>query len=164
LCRDDEPLSEDDPLLPLLLLLLLLLLLPDDDPLPLLLLLPEEEDELLPLLLPDSESESLTTCACAIIFFGAAAWCARRSSVRPPRPMEVKKLIANRVFFGISFGNKPPKAPCMYGSANFWFIASMPINSETSIINSLIKMRLDDVVSFSFKWIISRTCHVTASV
>jgi len=29
--------------------------------------------------------------------------------VRPPRPMEVKKLIENRVFLGLSRGNNPSK-------------------------------------------------------
>jgi len=30
--------------------------------------------------------------------------------VRPPRPMDVKKSIANLVFLGLSLGNMPPKA------------------------------------------------------
>ena len=32
------------------------------------------------------------------------------SYVSPPRPIEVKKLMANRVFFGLSRGRRPSKA------------------------------------------------------
>ena len=32
------------------------------------------------------------------------------SYVSPPRPMDVKKLMANRVFFGLSRGMRPSKA------------------------------------------------------
>lgn len=32
--------------------------------------------------------------------------------VRPPKPIEVKKLIANRVFLGLSLGNNPVNASC----------------------------------------------------
>ena len=32
------------------------------------------------------------------------------SYVSPPRPIEVKKLIANRVFFGLSRGRRPSNA------------------------------------------------------
>jgi hypothetical protein len=42
--------------------------------------------------------------------FAAFLRCSRRSSVRPPRPMAVKKLIAKRVFFGLSRGKIPVKA------------------------------------------------------
>jgi len=41
----------------------------------------------------------------------------RNPSVRPPKPIEVKKLIAKRVFFGLSFGNKPEKCSCIKGSS-----------------------------------------------
>jgi len=34
---------------------------------------------------------------------------AKSTHVRPPRPMEVKKLMENRVFLGLSRGNNPSK-------------------------------------------------------
>ena len=42
----------------------------------------------------------------------------RKLSVSAPRPIEVKKLIANRVFFGLSFGNRPSKNTCIVSSCN----------------------------------------------
>jgi len=33
--------------------------------------------------------------------------------VSPPKPIDVKKLIANRVFLGLSRGNKPSNANCI---------------------------------------------------
>lgn len=75
---------------------------PEDEPL-------ELESESLPELesesLPDSESLSRPSRCCAIIIFGAFCRCSRRSSVKPPRPIDVKKLMAKRVFFGLSLGN-----------------------------------------------------------
>ncbi len=50
------------------------------------LLLLEEEEE---------EESFLAAAAAAIICFGAFLRCSRRSSVRPPRPILVKKLMAN---------------------------------------------------------------------
>ncbi|KAL1784786.1 pre-mRNA-splicing factor CWC22-like [Sigmodon hispidus] len=52
-----------------------------------------------------SSTQEEPTCIC--IFR-----CSRGSSVRPPRPMEVKKLMANRVFRGLSPGNSPSKNGC----------------------------------------------------
>lgn len=40
----------------------------------------------------------------------------RSSSVKPPRPIDVKKLMANRVFFGLSFGKMPSKNTCIVSS------------------------------------------------
>ena len=72
-----------------LLLLLLLLLLEDDDD--------DEEEEEEDESESESESESASTRRCDMIIFGAFFRCARKSSVRPPRPIDVKKLIAKRV-------------------------------------------------------------------
>lgn len=41
--------------------------------------------------------------------FGAFFKCSRNSAVSPPSPIEVKKLIAKRVFLGSSRGNRPSK-------------------------------------------------------
>ncbi len=50
---------------------------------------------LLLLLLEEEEESFLAAAAAAIICFGAFLRCSRRSSVRPPRPILVKKLMAN---------------------------------------------------------------------
>lgn len=56
-----------------------------------------------------SESETASAIFCAMIIFGAFLRCSRRSSVNPPSPIDVKKLIANLVFLGRSFGKRPKK-------------------------------------------------------
>ena len=65
----------------------------------------DDDDELL---LSTSLSLSLSAAAlaCAIIL-GIFFKCSRRSSVKPPKPMDVKKLIANLTFFGVSRGMMP---------------------------------------------------------
>ena len=138
---DDELLEELELPLPLLLPLLPPLLPPLLLPLPLLELellelelLPEEllelllseslsesDDELLELLelleLSLSLSLSGAASACwAMIRLGAFCRCSRRPSVMPPRPMAVQKLIAKRVFLGLSLGKSPWKEPCIVGS------------------------------------------------
>ena len=51
--------------------------------------LEDDEDE------DEEEDEDSTSCFCAMISFGAFLRCSLSSSVRPPRPMEVKKFMAN---------------------------------------------------------------------
>ena len=85
---DELELLEDEPLLLLLEELLLSL---------------EEEEELLES--PPPEGWVLFV----MIIFGAFFKCSRKSSVMPPNPMDVKKLIANRVFRGLSLGKMPLK-------------------------------------------------------
>lgn len=78
----------------------------------------EEEDGELEESDSDEESESLldaTATDSDVIgakmgIFGTEAKCSLKSSVSPPRPIEVKKLIANRVFLGLSRGKSPSKA------------------------------------------------------
>lgn len=41
---------------------------------------------------------------------GICLRCSLKSSVRPPSPIDVKKLIENLVFLGLSLGNIPEKA------------------------------------------------------
>ena len=103
-------LSEDDELLELELELELLESLSEE--LELLELLDEEE-----LLLSESLSLSAGFCA-MIIIFGMFFRCSRSSSVKPPRPMEVKKLMANLVFFGVSLGIIPWKYSAIPGSCS----------------------------------------------
>jgi len=50
--------------------------------------------------LSESEELSSTSCFCSMILFGAVRRCSRSSSVSPPKPIEVKKLMAKRVFLG----------------------------------------------------------------
>jgi len=66
---------------------------------------------LLPLLLLLESSSSspfvcfCNACCCCKINFGAFFRCSRRSSVNFPRPINVKKLMANLVLRGLSTGN-----------------------------------------------------------
>lgn len=83
---------------------------PEDDELP---LLDEEEPE------DDSESESddesaLASANISAYFFsskslGASFKNSRKSSVRAPNPIEVKKLIEKRAFCTESLGNRPSR-------------------------------------------------------
>ena len=52
--------------------------------------------------------------------------------VSPPRPIEVKKLMANLVFLGLSRGMIPSNAGANIGSLSFLFNLGKPINSANS--------------------------------
>lgn len=52
-------------------------------------------------------------CICSASSLGAFLRCSRRPSVRLPRPIEVKKLIAKRVLRALSVGNRPENTSCM---------------------------------------------------
>lgn len=62
--------------------------------------------------------------------------------VSPPRPIEVKKLMANLVFLGLSRGSNPSKAMANIGSLNLSFSLGRPKNSASSWNIILIKIRL----------------------
>ena len=90
----------------------LLRLLPDDD---------EDEDEE-SLSLPLSLSFAVLAsncccnncaCICCASSLGTFLRCSLRPSVNPPRPIEVKKLIANLVSLALSRGNSPLKTSCI---------------------------------------------------
>jgi hypothetical protein len=72
----------------------------------------EEEEELTDPLLW-AANNSCCACICKASNLGAFFKCSRRASVKPPSPMEVKKLIAKRVFLKLSVGNSPPNTCCM---------------------------------------------------
>lgn len=166
--------DEDEPL-PLSLLLELLLELLLDEELPLLeleLLLEESlslsEEELL-LSAPFFSSFifcscSICSCICSANSFGAFFRCSRRPSVRLPRPIEVKKLIAKRVFLALSVGKRPENTSCMKGSLNRSFNTASPIISARSCTRILMKIRDDEVVSYSFSLMYSRHVQGSASV
>jgi hypothetical protein len=139
--EDEEEEDEEE----LLLLLLLLLLLPL--PLPLLLLpLDDEEEEEEESLPEDDEDEdeeesdedssarclAASACICWANNFGAFFRCSLNPSVSPPNPMDVKKLMANRVFLGLSLGNMPENTSCMYGSLNRSLSIASPRTSDSS--------------------------------
>ncbi|WVZ23247.1 hypothetical protein V8G54_001791 [Vigna mungo] len=88
----------------------------------------------------------------------------RRFSVRPPRPMDVKKLMQNRVFFGLSFGNMDSKDSCIIGSFNRSFSSRIPRCSDNSWKRILINIREEEVVSSSVRRIYDKTCQGKASV
>ena len=51
----------------------------------------------------------------------------RNSSVKPPRPIDVKKLMAKRVFLGLSFGKMPSKKTCIVSSWSRSFSFGRPM-------------------------------------
>ena len=108
----------------------------------------------------------LSFCAWAIISFGAFFKYSRKSSVNGPRPMDVKKLIAYRVLRALSFGNIPLYHSIYSGSsvANRSFSVAIPKASAISCIKILINIRLDEVVSSSFKCMIDKTLQGIESV
>jgi hypothetical protein len=111
----------------------------------------------------DDVSSAASAAACCMMSLGALRKCSRKSSVNPPRPMEVKKLMANRVFLGLSLGNRPSKSCCMVGSRRRVLSFARPKNSAISWNRILMKIRLDDVVSSSLRWMKRSTDHGRAS-
>mmetsp|Transcript_5587 Transcript_5587/g.18266 ORF Transcript_5587/g.18266 Transcript_5587/m.18266 type:complete len:213 (-) Transcript_5587:275-913(-) len=101
--------------------------------------------------------------AAAAIRLGASARCCRRPSVRPPRPMAVQKLIAKRVFFGVSLGKRPRKEGAIDSSLSRWRSVLRPMYSAVSWKRILMKMREDEVVSSSEMTMYSSTPHGSAS-
>jgi hypothetical protein len=81
---------------------------------------PEDDDD------DDDESESesepsssamaalAAAICCCMTSLGASLRCFRSASVRPPRPMDVKKLMEKRVSRGFSRGKRPAKTSDMY--------------------------------------------------
>lgn len=67
----------------------------------------------------------------------------RRFSVIPPSPIEVKKLMENLVFLGLSFGKIDSKESCIVGSERRSFNRRMPRCSDNSctINHATIKFR-----------------------
>ncbi|KAG5010621.1 hypothetical protein GYH30_018976 [Glycine max] len=96
---------------------------------------PESDESELPDSSSDADSEP---CFCySRLRRGISFKYSRRFSVRPPRPMDVKKLMQNRVFFGLSFGNMDSKDSRIVGSFNRSFSSWIPRCSDNScnIIN-----------------------------
>mmetsp|Transcript_18128 Transcript_18128/g.53974 ORF Transcript_18128/g.53974 Transcript_18128/m.53974 type:complete len:581 (+) Transcript_18128:14-1756(+) len=123
----------------------------------------EDEDD------DESESESPTAAraaaiCCSMIRLGASLRCLRSASVRPPRPIEVKKLMAKRVSRGFSRGKRPAKTSDMYWSLNRSRSVARPRCSASSWQRILTKIRDDDVVSSSLSRTYSRHVQGSASV
>jgi len=96
----------------------------------------------------DSDSDDSGFCCCIMrrgMFFKYSL----RLSVIPPRPMEVKKLMENLVFFGWSLGKIDSKEPCMLGSFSLSLSRRMPRCSDNSWNKIFMKIREEDVVSSS---------------
>ena len=93
--------------------------------------------------LPDSssDSESETGFCCCIISRGIFFKYSRRFSVRPPSPMDVKKLMANLVFFGLSLGKMDSKESCIVESLSRSLRRRIPRCSDNSysIDNNKVK-------------------------
>ena len=99
-----------------------------------------------------------------MIRLGASLRCLRSASVRPPRPIEVKKLMAKRVSRGFSRGKRPAKTSDMYWSLNRSRSVARPRCSASSWQRILTKIRDDDVVSSSLSRTYSRHVQGSASV
>jgi len=91
----------------------------------------------------EEEESSEDSAGCGTL--GAVFSHSRMSSVRPPRPIEVKKLMENLrvvrgrqkgaamylVFFGLSFGMMPWKYCCSVGSRSRAFSLAIPVLSKS---------------------------------
>lgn len=80
----------------------------------------------------DSSSESDTGFCCCMISRGIFFKYSRKFSVRPPSPIEVKKLMENLVFFGLSLGNIDSNESCIVGSVRRSFNSRIPKCSDNS--------------------------------
>ena len=89
--------------------------------------------------LPDWESD--TGFCCCMIRRGIFFRYSRRFSVRPPSPIDVKKLMQNRVFLGLSFGNMDSNESCIVGSFNRSFSSLMPRCSDNSCNRCNVKVK-----------------------
>ena len=67
----------------------------------------DEDDELEDELEEDELEEDEPAGCCCMIILGILRRCSRSCSVTPPRPIEVKKLMAKRVLRGVSRGKRP---------------------------------------------------------
>mmetsp|Transcript_18193 Transcript_18193/g.34645 ORF Transcript_18193/g.34645 Transcript_18193/m.34645 type:complete len:224 (-) Transcript_18193:337-1008(-) len=109
-------------------------------------------------------SLSDTCCCCCMIILGMFFKYSRRASVRPPSPMDVKKLMLKRVLRGTSLGKIPPKYSCMEGSDKRVLSSRRPMFSASSWNRILMKMREEEVVSSSVMTMFASTTHGSASV
>ena len=110
-----------------------------------------------------SKDESLSKVTGGINF-GVNFKCSLKESVNGPRPIDVKKLMANRVCLGFSLGNRPSKNSCKVMSAKRSFSFKTPMFSFKSRRRFLRNTLDDDVVSSSFSFTQSKTPHEIESV
>ena len=82
--------------------------------------------------LSDPDSDSATCFCCCMMSRGMFFRYSLRFSVMPPRPMEVKKLIANLVFFGLSLGKMDSSDSCIVGSWSLSLSSLIPKCSDNS--------------------------------
>lgn len=85
-------------------------------------------------------------------------------SVSTPMPIAVKKLMLKRVFFGSSVGKMPTKAGWSSSALKRSASCFIPTPCARSSIKILMKIREDDVVSSSLRWMLCNTCHPIASL
>ncbi len=109
------------------------------EPLPLLLLLESLSLllellslSLLLLLGAASRRASASAAAFAACSLGSSLYSSRILSVMPPRPMEVKKLMAKRMLAWVSLGKMPSKKGCSMGVCSRSFSFSRPRLSLSS--------------------------------
>lgn len=66
-----------------------------------------------------SSSEYINGFCCCIIKLSIFFRYSLKVSVVPPKPIDVKKLTANLVFFGLSLGKMESKDSCIVGSLRY---------------------------------------------
>ena len=100
-----------------------------------------------------SESDSLSSAAgsAGASGFGKVLRYSRMPSVRRPIEHAVKKLMAKRVFFGLSLGKRPSRDGCSSGSLRRSANDLIPRAATKSSKRILMKIREDEVVSSSFR-------------
>lgn len=96
--------------------------------------------------------------------FGSCFRCSLMSSVRPPSPMDVKKLMLNLMFRGVSFGKTPATQGLAISSDSRALSAGRPIASDSSWNRILMKIRALLVVASSVNTMFDRTPQLIASV
>jgi len=106
----------------------------------------EDEEEL------EEELEDEEDAGFAVGFLeGLDFRCSLKSSVNPPKPIDVKKFIENLVLAGSSLGKSPSNASARVTSRIRSIILTIPIYSANSWSKILIRILDELVVSCSFK-------------
>ena len=80
----------------------------------------------------ESGSDSDTCFCCCMISRGMFFRYSRKFSVIPPSPIDVKKLMANRVFLGLSLGKMDSNESCIVGSVSRSLSKRIPRCSDSS--------------------------------
>lgn len=100
------------------------------------------EPDSLALELSDLLSSDPEEAGCCMIIRGMFFKYSLRFSVMPPSPIEVKKLIANLMFFGVSLGKMDSNESCIVWSLRRSFSMRIPRCSDNSCTR-IVKLTLE---------------------